>query len=378
MKKSAFIIFLSFLFTAFLSAEDIIINLSEEDPGLNCENGGTRIDAILDKNGNGTFDEGDELKGTQYACNGTDGSAPAISVTDAGENCGAAGGVKITVGTDESYVCNGAAGTNGKNAVSRTSEELPGSNCEYGGIKIEVGIDNNGNGTLEDGEVLPQQTKYACNGADGDNGTNALVKISDEPKGNNCKNGTGIKIEVGIDTDGDGVLDEDEIDPEGVYYVCNGKNAVQGEQGDKGDQGEPGVNGTDGKDGAQGEKGETGPQGAQGAQGEQGEAGENGKNGSTSLVSVVDEPKGENCVSGGKKIVVGLDANGNGALDEDEIDPESVYYVCNGRDAEEAGLTSSSTGCSLNAVDETEDVVLALFALISALCAFAAMKFVRG
>ena len=376
MKKSAFIIFFSFLSTAFLSAENILVNLSEEDPGLNCENGGTRIDAVLDKNGNGTFDEGDEIKGTQYACNGTDGSAPAISVTDAGENCGAAGGVKITVGTDESYVCNGAAGTNGKNAVSRTSEELPGSNCEYGGIKIEVGIDNNGNGTLEDGEVLTQQTKYACNGADGDNGADALVKVSDEPKGDNCKNNDGIKIEIGIDTDGDGELDENEVTD--TKYVCGGKNGKQGEQGDKGDKGEPGKNGADGEDGADGEKGDQGPKGDQGEQGATGATGESGKNGATSLVSVVDEPKGENCAAGGKKINVGLDANGNGELDEDEIDPEGVYYVCNGRDAEEAGLTSSSTGCSLNAVDETDDAVLALFALISALCAFAAMKFVRG
>src|SRR5690606_33726559 len=36
---------------------------------------------------------------------------------------------------------------------------------------------------------------------------------------------------------------------------------------------------------------------------------------------------GENCVNGGLKVTAGLDANGNGALDTDEV--SSTNYVCN-------------------------------------------------
>jgi len=374
MKKSAFIVFLVLFWTA-LSAADTLVNVSNEPKGTNCENGGVRIDIGEDSDpANGILDE-NEVENSYYVCNGIDGSATAVSITEEapGGACGEAGGIKITAGAVSRYVCNGA---DGSDALSRTSEEAAGENCENGGIKIEVGLDNNPkNGILDDEEVNDAQTKYACNGADGDAGKNALVKVTDEPKGNNCKNGTGIKIEVGIDTDGNKVLDNNEVT--NTQYVCNGKNAAQGAQGDKGDPGEPGINGTDGKDGAQGEKGDTGPKGDQGDQGAQGETGENGKNGLSSIVSVVDEPKGENCVSGGKRINVGLDANGNGTLDEEEIDPESVYYVCNGRDAEEAGLTSSSTGCSVNAVDDTYDMIFAFFAMISLICAFAATKFAR-
>lgn len=377
MKKSVLVIFLSFLFAAALSATDMFVNVSEEESGVNCDNGGAKIEIIEDSNESHALDEGDLVKSTRYVCNGTDGAngaAPAVSVTEepVGGMCGSAGGIKVVVGTDTKYVCNGAKG---ENALSRTSVEAPGENCENGGIKIEVGNDKSGNNILDDNEVNSDQTKYACNGADGNNGRNALSKISDEPKGANCPNNTGIKIETGIDTDGDGELDENEVTD--TKYVCGGKNASQGPQGEKGEQGEPGVNGADGKDGEQGEKGETGPKGDKGEQGETGAKGDSGKNGATALVAVADEPKGENCAAGGKKIETGLDLNENGTLDEDEVDSENVHYVCNGMDAEEAGLTSSSSGCSATSVDGGFDWIYALFAAISALFSFFAVKIVR-
>ena len=58
----------------------------------------------------------------------------------------------------------------------RTSEVSSGSSqCTYGGVKIEVGIDDNKNGLLDDSEV--DKTEYVCHGdpgssgTDGDNGT---------------------------------------------------------------------------------------------------------------------------------------------------------------------------------------------------------------
>ncbi len=52
-------------------------------------------------------------------------------------------------------------------------------NCTYGGVKVEMGIDDNMNGTLDSSEV--DKTEYVCNGApgtSGDNGTTIVWKGS--------------------------------------------------------------------------------------------------------------------------------------------------------------------------------------------------------
>jgi hypothetical protein len=98
-----------------------------------------------------------------------------------------------------------------------------------------------------------------------------------------CANG-GISVDAGIDTNGSGVLDASEVTS--TQYVCNGA---------------AGTNGT------------------------------NGTNGLAALVSVTTEPASTNCASGGKKVSVGLDSNGNGMLGNSEI--TSSDYICNGANA---------------------------------------------
>jgi len=56
----------------------------------------------------------------------------------------------------------GIAGTNGLNALINTTTEPAGANCVNGGTKIETGLDANGNGVLEAGEVNTSQTTYIC------------------------------------------------------------------------------------------------------------------------------------------------------------------------------------------------------------------------
>lgn len=56
-------------------------------------------------------------------------------------------------------------GADGKTMLTRTTKEAAGSNCTYGGTKVETGIDENKNGTLDDNEVSTTQTKYVCDGA---------------------------------------------------------------------------------------------------------------------------------------------------------------------------------------------------------------------
>lgn len=60
----------------------------------------------------------------------------------------------------------GATGQNGLNALIKTTTEAAGANCTNGGTKIETGIDANGNGVLDVGEVNASQTTYVCNGTD--------------------------------------------------------------------------------------------------------------------------------------------------------------------------------------------------------------------
>ena len=57
-------------------------------------------------------------------------------------------------------------------------------------------------------------------GESGPEGSNALIKTIDEPAGENCENG-GLKIEVGIDSNINGVLDNDEIDLNQTQFICN-------------------------------------------------------------------------------------------------------------------------------------------------------------
>ena len=48
------------------------------------------------------------------------------------------------------------------------SPEPPGPNCPNGGVKIETGIDTNENGMLDENEVT--DTVYVCNGEPGEDG----------------------------------------------------------------------------------------------------------------------------------------------------------------------------------------------------------------
>ena len=64
----------------------------------------------------------------------------------------------------------GPQGPSGTNALIKTTSEPSGANCNNGGTKIETGLDVNGNGTLENIEINQSQTKYVCNGATGPTG----------------------------------------------------------------------------------------------------------------------------------------------------------------------------------------------------------------
>lgn len=176
----------------------------------------------------------------------------------------------------------------GADSLIHSINEPPGSNCRYGGVRIESGLDQDGNALLDTNEV--SDVSYAC-GARVD-GATSLIEVSAEPNGPNCPEG-GFRFNAGLDDNDDGLLDASEI--ASTAFSC------------KGDAGIDGIDGTDGINGRDGQDGD---------------------DGYSTLIDVKDEPpsaEGE-CFYGGTRIEAGLDTNRDGALSQDEV--TAVQFVC--------------------------------------------------
>jgi hypothetical protein len=113
-------------------------------------------------------------------------------------------------------------------------------------------------------------TLLTCLGACAAEPTVQLNSWTAEAAGDNCALG-GLKVTAGIDTSNDGVLDGAEVTT--TEYLCNGAA------------------------------------------------------GASHLTGTVAEPAGDNCVRGGYKVNFGVDANGDGALGDDEV--TASEYLCN-------------------------------------------------
>lgn len=66
----------------------------------------------------------------------------------------------------------------------------------------------------------------------------------------------------------------------------------------------------------------------------------------SSLVTIVEESNGENCSAGGKKINTGLDENNNGLLEDSEVVESS--YLCNGESGVDGAITRSLQSITCN------------------------------
>jgi Collagen triple helix repeat (20 copies) len=108
---------------------------------------------------------------------------------------------------------------------------------------------------------------------------------------------------------------------------------------------EDGSDGADGLPGADGAKGTDGTNGLDGDKGAKGNDGAKGADGASVLVVTSDEPEGENCPEGGKRIDTGLDANDNGVLDPNE--KGTPTYVCNGAPGKDGASTRIRTKVEL-------------------------------
>lgn len=146
-------------------------------------------------------------------------------------------------------------------------------------------------------------------GKQGIEGKKSLIDLISEAPGANCPSG-GYKIVSGIDENNNNILDAAEI--QSTKYICNGIN------------------------------------------------------GNNSLASIVPEPAGPNCTTGGYKINTGIDLNNNNILDANEI--LNFQYICNGLTgnnslvalvAEPAGVNCTSGGYKVNSgTDSNKDGIL--------------------
>lgn len=258
-----------------------------------CANGGDLVDVGVDADANGVLDPS-EITDTFEVCQGLDGadgvagqdgSHALVSLTSNGAQSCPAGGDLLEVGADldndgvldasevnaSFEVCDGADGATGQDGVNGIDGQ-DGSSCS---------VTDHGNGT---------KTIFCTDGSsatvsDGRDGANALIRTV-EGGATACPNG-GDLIQAGVDDNNNGVLDPSEVDSD--VEVCDGQDGVDGSSGQDGVAGQDGL---------------------------------------TSLIKVTEEPAGANCSSGGQKIEVGLDQNGNGTLDVSEIDGALTTFIC--------------------------------------------------
>ncbi len=309
-----------------------------------CADGGQTILVGVDGNDDDKL-EGSEIKTASPVCNGSVGDpgpmgvpgTNALVVTTAeaaGANC-AAGGVRLDAGLDDdgdgtlqsgeidatSYICNGADGAPGLTSLTRTSTNTAGACGGASGVLIESGLDADGNGTLDDTEV--SNSNAVC---DGNDGARALIAVTAEPAGLNCAAG-GQRLVSGTDENGDGVLTGVEI--QDTTFVCNAINNLVAVTNLIAGTSTICPNG-----GSRIEVGlDTNSNGAlDTAEISQTSYSCSGTNGAASLVSVTPEAAGANCVNGGQRVASGVDTNANGTLDAPEV--TTTAYVCDGTDGQ--------------------------------------------
>jgi hypothetical protein len=107
--------------------------------------------------------------------------------------------------------------------VTRRDAEPAGAHCPNGGTAIRVGHDGDGDGVLDDGEV--EHTEYVCNDA-APTTPKTLVRKDPLPPGKECPSG-GSAVRTGADRNGNGVLDDDEV--ENTIYACSDSDVWEGD-----------------------------------------------------------------------------------------------------------------------------------------------------
>lgn len=206
-----------------------------------CEEGGKTVSHGLDDGldsagspagsaGDDTLDVG-EVDGSFTICNGVtgiagdpgaDGLVSLLETRDASVTDCPGGGTTVSVGIDDDG--DGQLASEEVDEVHHVCDGLP-------------GLDG-------------------ADGAAGDAGADGVItltSVTELPVGDRHCYWGGQRVAVGGDDNGDGVLSPDEED--GVAHVCNGARGVDGTSGDTGEIGVPGKDGSAGAPGSAGQRG---------------------------------------------------------------------------------------------------------------------------
>lgn len=200
--------------------------------------------------------------------------------------------------------------------LDRIDPVEPGDACPNGGNVVRYGADTNHDGMLEDGEA--SSTQYLCNPAPPPGAP--LLQRSDAVKpGPLCAAG-GTRVSVGPDTNGNGTLDDSEIAQSSVVCATPPPAVLVRTSAEPADA--TCANG--------GTLVESGPDRNGDGKLEDAEVERSAHvcnaSDKAALVRLDAEPKGAHCPYGGTAVRSGLDVNGDGTLEDSEI--SSTSYAC--------------------------------------------------
>lgn len=204
-------------------------NLRGEASITDCPNGGIEIAFGVDENLSGALDA-EEVDGTEVICNGADGKngddavpCATIDEMDGSYTIACPGRAPITV-------------RDGDRMLFRLRSESSSETCPHGGVRLDVGADENQNGQLDANEV--SSSELICAGEQGlqgepcrverqgpgmytvlcpdaqpvtiRNGQSSAVSFQAIDPGSKCAHG-GVVYQWGPDQNGNGVLEDAEI-----------------------------------------------------------------------------------------------------------------------------------------------------------------------
>jgi hypothetical protein len=227
-----------------------------------CPDGGAALFVGFDRDRNGTVDNPiSEL--SEYLCDGPPLRIRIEDDDDQGRMHCSAGGLALNIGIDHDrdrrldytevertlYTCHQWVGPpppprprdptleqrgGGSTAIAtgevsdpprryarwRYDREAPGDRCPHGGTAIRSGVDRDGNGALDDREI--ERTAYSCPLVP----ARSPLRLRTEAPGSRCPAG-GTAVDTGGDDDGSGALDPGEVDA--TRFFCGADEVIDGD-----------------------------------------------------------------------------------------------------------------------------------------------------
>ena len=164
------------------ASHSIVMRVDAASPA-ECPNGGSATRVGFDSNGDGALAE-DEVTGQSVVCDQLKAPPPPLAPHVV---------VQFLTGT--------------------TAD----GHCPAGGVVVQAGLDRNGSGRLEAGEIT--ETDYLCDAHHEPPPTpQVLVRFLTNAAGDHCPT-TGDIVQAGLDTNSNGRLDDDEVSH--TDYLCS-------------------------------------------------------------------------------------------------------------------------------------------------------------